>query len=183
MKKFRLCTLPVLIALALLCSACSGVPTEAVKRAEQAKSEAVAEHADTFAPDYWATAEKAMQDATAQINDKKYGEASKFLLRAKTSYDRAHELAKSKREALIKKVTELQTTINIRMKSDLKDNPAAARLAPARKKEFDTEVKGIEDSVLQITEMLKNSQYTEADFLVQKTLRRIYDTQQEFLKK
>jgi hypothetical protein len=183
MKNSRLIFLPALMATVLICLACSGVPTESIQRTDKAKADAAAERAEMFAPDYWAAAEEALRDANAKIAAKSYGEAGALLLKAKTNYDRARELAKSKREAAIKMITERQTTINIRMKSDLKDNPAASKLAPARKKEFDAEVQSIEDSVLKVTEQLKNGQYSEADLLSQQTLRKIFETQQEFLKK
>lgn len=183
MRKFRLLSFPILIILVLLLSACSGVPTDSIKRTDQAKAEAIAERADLFAQDYWTAAEDALRDANAKIDAKSYGEAGTLLLKAKTNYNKARDLAKSKREDLIKRVNGVQTTTNLQMKSRLTENPEAAKLTPARKKEFDAEVKQIENSILKVSEQLKNGQYAEADYLAQTTLRKVFEIQQEFLKK
>ena len=136
----------VTITLALFFSACSGRPTDSIQRTEQERKAALAERADLFAPDYWNTAEKTMQEANTKLDAKDYGEAGNLLLRAKTSYTKAKELAQSKRENLIKTVNGISVTIGIRLKQDLLDNPLAAKLPPARKKEFDAKVKQVEDN-------------------------------------
>jgi hypothetical protein len=178
-------TLFLLMALSLACflAACSGVPTDSIKRTEQAKAEAVAEHADLFAQQSWSAAEKAMQEAKAKLDAKSYGEAGNLLLKARTNYVKARDVAKDRRQAAIKTITGYQTTINIRLKSDLRDNPGVSRLSPARKKEFDADVKQIEDNVAKVTDLLKNEKYAEAEYLAQKTQRDVFEKQQEYLKK
>lgn len=183
MKHSRIFVPVMTISLALFFSACSGKPTDSIQRTEQARTEAVAEHAELFAPDYWSTAEKAMQEANAKLNEKSYGDAGNLLLRAKTNYTKARDLAKSKRENLIKTIEGIQVTIGIRLKQDLLDNPLASKLPPARKKDFDARVKQIEDSKALVSEHLKNGKYTEAELLAGKTLREVFEVQQEFLKK
>ena len=183
MKHSRVFSLVMMITLALFFSACSGRPTDSIQRTEKARAEAVAEHADLFAVDYWSAAEKAMQEANTKLDAKSYGEAGNLLLRARTNYTKAKDLAQSKRENLIKTITGTQVTIGKRLKTDLVDSPVAAKLPPARKKEFDTRVKQIEDGVDQVTEHLNNGKYTEAELLAGKTLREVFEVQQEFLKK
>ncbi len=183
MKHSRIILLVMTMTLALFCAACSGRPTDSIQRTEQARAAAVAEHADQFAPDYWSTAEKAMQEASAKLDEKSYGEAGNLLLRARTNYTKAKDLAQSKRENLIKTVEGIQVTIGIRLKKDLLDSPIAAKLPPARKKEFDARIKQIEDSKALVSEQLKNAKYTEAELLAGKTLRDVFEVQQEFLKK
>lgn len=183
MKHSRVFSPVMIIALALFFSACSGRPTDSIQRTEQAKAQAVAEHAELFAPDYWSAAEKAMQEANAKLDEKSWGEAENLLLRARTNYTKAKDLAQSKREEKIKTIKGLQVTTGKRLKTDLVDDPLAAKLPPARKKEFDARIKQIEDSVVQVTEQLKNGKYTEAEYLAGKTLREVFEVQQEFLKK
>jgi hypothetical protein len=183
MKHLRIIFPVMMITLALFFAACSGRPTDSIQRTEQAKAEAVAEHAELFAPDYWSAAEKAMQEANAKLDEKSYGDAGNLLLKARTNYNKAKELAQSKREEKIRIINGLQVTTGKRLKTDLVDNPLAAKLPPARKKEFDARVKQIEDSVAQVNEHLKNGKYTEAEYLAAKTLREVFEVQQEFLKK
>jgi len=183
MKYSDIFLLSMVISLVFLFSACSGVPTDSIKRTEQAKAEAIAEHADLFAQESWGAAEKAMQEAHAKLDERSYGEAENLLLKAKTNYVRARDVAKDKREAAIKTITNLQGTIIIRLKSDLKDNPGVSKLSPARKKEFDADVKQIEDNISKITTQLKNEQYAEAEYLTQKTMRDVFEKQQEYFKK
>ncbi len=183
MKYSHIFLLAMVISLVFLFSACSGVPTDSIKRTEQAKAEAIAEHADLFARESWSAAEKAMQEAHAKLDEKSYGEAEKVLLKAKTYYVRARDVAKDMRQAAIKTITGYQVTINIRLKSDLMDNPGVSKLSPARKKEFDADVKQIEDNVAKVTALLKNEQYAEAEYLAQKTQRDVFEKQQEYFKK
>jgi hypothetical protein len=183
MNHSRLFVFVLMMILALFFSACSGRPTDSIQRTEKAKADAAAEHADQFAPDYWSAAEKAMQEANAKLDAKSYGEAGNLLLRARTNYNKARELAQSKREKLIKDVNGVLVTVGIRLKSDLLDNPAAGRLPAARKKEFDARVRQIQDSAATVSEHLKNARYSEAEYLAGKTQREIFEVQQEFLKK
>lgn len=183
MNYWRVFLLTAIITLALLFSACSGRPTDSIQRTEQAKAAAMAERADLFAPDYWSEAEKAMQEANARLDEKSYGDAGNLLLKARTNYNKAKELAQSKRENLVKIVEGTQVTIQKRLKMDLVDNPAAAKLPPARKKELDAKVKEISDNVALVSEQLKNGKYTDAEYLASKTLREVFEVQQEFLKK
>ncbi len=173
----------VVMALALAFSACSGRPTDSIQRTEQARTAALAERADLFAPDYWSTAEKTMQEANAKLDAKSWGDAGNLLLKARTNYTKARDLAQSKRENLVKTINFTLGTIDKRKKSDLLDDPAAAKLPPARKKEFDARIKGIDDSVALVNEHLKNGKYTEAEYLANMTLREVFEVQQEFLKK
>jgi hypothetical protein len=183
MKHSRVFLPATMAILVLFFSACSGRPTDSIQRTEQAKAAAAAERADLFAPDYWSTAEKAMLEANVKLDEKDYGEAGNLLLRARTNYNKAKELAQSKRENLIKIVSGQRVTIGKRVQMDLVDNPAAAKLPPARKKELDARVKQIQDNSVLVGEHLKNGKYADAELLASKTLREVFEVQQEFLKK
>ncbi len=173
----------MMMSLVLVFSACSGRPTDSIQHTEQAKAAAAAERADLFAPDYWSTAEKTMQEANAKLDEKSWGEAANLLLKARTNYNKAKDLAQSKREELIKRVNGMLTYIEKRTKLDLIDSPAVAKLPAARKKELDAKIQEIKDSSALVGEHLKNGKYTEAELLASRTQREVYEVQQEFLKK
>lgn len=170
-------------SLAFFISGCSGRPTDSIQKTEQARTEAAAEHADQFAPDFWSAGEKSWQEANAKLDSKSYGEAGNLLLKAKTNYIKARDSARSKREAAIKEIADLQGTVAIRLKRDLTDNPAANQLSAARKKEYEAAIKQIEDGVAKAAVQLKEARYTDAKYLLGKALRDVYETQQEYLKK
>jgi outer membrane murein-binding lipoprotein Lpp len=171
------------VSLALLLAGCSSGPSQMFQLTQKARTEATNEHADQYAADYWREAEKSWQEANAKLEVKSYGEADNLLLRAKANYVKARDLAKNRREELVKKIRNTQITIEKRLKSDLLDNPASAKLPVARKKEFEASVKEIQDNQAKIETQIQNDQLAEAEFLANKTLRAIYEAQQEYLKK
>ena len=183
MKHARVFQLAMMLSLVVFFSACSGRPTDSIQRTEQAKAAAAAERADLFAQEYWSTAEKAMQEANVKLDEKDYGEAGNLLLRARTNYNKAKELAQSKREDLIKRINGTLVTIEKRTKLDLIDAPAVAKLPPARKKELDAKIQEIKNNSALVSEHLKNGKYIEAELLAGNTQREVFDVQQEFLKK
>jgi hypothetical protein len=154
-----------------------------IQKAEQARTEAKAEYAEQFAPDDWAAAEKAWQEATGKLDAESYSEAYTLLLKAKTRYEKAQGLAKGKRAAEIDRITKGQETARIRLKRDLLDSADAKKLSAARKKQLDEQVKQIEDNIGKVSALLQNGQYTDASYLVGKATRDIYEVQQEYLKK
>ncbi len=182
MKNSRIFCILIILSLALFLSACSTRPTAMIQQAEEARTEAAAEHAELFAPDDWSTAESDWKAASEKLDAGSYGEANTLLLKAKTRYDKAKSLAKGKREVAEKEIAGAQTTANIRLKKDLMENPAVQRLSAARKSALDGIVKEIEDSINKVTALVQNGQYEEARLLIGNTQRRIWEVQQEYLK-
>jgi hypothetical protein len=153
-----------------------------IQKTEQARNEASSEHADQFAADDWIAAETSWQEASAKLDAKSYGDAYTLLLKAKTRYDKAHSLAKGRRETAIKDITAQQQTARIRLK-ELTDNPDLKKLSPARKKEFDQIAQQLGINIENVSTQLQNAQYNDAKLLVGKTQRDIWETKQEYLKK
>jgi len=153
-----------------------------IQKAEQARTEAAAEYAEQFAPDDWIAAEKAWQDAAAMLDAKRNSEAYTLLLKAKTRYEKAESLAQNKREATVREITNNQETATIRLK-ELTDHPDVKKLSAARRKDFDNAVKQLGDNIAQVTVQMQNGQYNEARLLIGRTLREIWENQQEFFKK
>jgi hypothetical protein len=154
-------------------SACSSRPTQIIQLTEQARQQAMNEHADQFAVDYWTAGEKAWQ---------KWAEAENLLLKAKSSYIKARDMATDQRAAAITQITQAQQTATLRLKA-LKEDRAVSKLSAARKKEFDAAVKQFEDNIAKAAEQFKNAQYSDSNNLFQRTTREIWEAQQEYLKK
>jgi hypothetical protein len=172
----------IVLSLAFYVYGCSGRPTDMIQRTEQARTEAMSEYAEQFAPDDWSAAEKAWQDASAKLDANSNSEAYTLLLKAKTRYEKAQSLAKNKREAAVKVITNDQGTAVIRLKA-LTDHPDVKKLSAARKKEFDNIVKQLGDNIAQVSTLMQNGQYNEASLLIGRTQRAIWENQQEFFKK
>jgi len=181
MKQSHVFLLLFVVSLALFMSACSSKPTAMIQRTEEARQEAVNEHADQFAPEDWGAAEQSWQEASTQINAGKYGPASTLLLKAQTRFQKARDIAKGKREQAIQKITADQMGATARLEA-LKKDPGFNKLPAARKKALDDRVKEIEDSIAKVGELLKNSQYSEAQLLAGKAFRDAWEAQQEVLK-
>ena len=183
MKYLHLSLLLLTVFVICFVAACSSGPSQMFTLAQKARAEATEVQADQFATDLWVAAEQAWQEGNANLEAKKRGEADKHFLKAKTEFVKARDSAKSKRDNLISQINSMLGTVNIRLKTDLTENPAAKNLSAARKKEFDEEVKKIEDASASIAKQVEGGQIVEAKVLVDKTIRAIYEVQQEYLKK
>jgi len=172
----------IVLSLAFYVYGCSSRPTDMIQKTEQARTEAMSEYAEQFAPDDWSAAEKSWQDASAKLDANSNSEAYTLLLKAKGGYDKAHSLAKGRRESAIKEITGIQGTATIRLK-ELTNHPDVKKLSAARKKEFDNVVQRLGDNIAQVSTQMQNGQYNEAKLLVGRTLREIWENQQEFFKK
>ena len=108
------------------------------------------------------------------------GDATRVLLKARTRYERARELAKGRKDAKIAEIKNNQTTLGKRSQA-LKDalDTGGAEL-PAAKKQTILEVcKDAEEKLAKITTQLDNGQFQDADYLAKSTLRQVWEAQQE----
>ena len=166
---------------AILCifmAACASKPVEMIDKTEKAMQEAKAEHADFFATEDWRAAEQAYAQANTLLDQQKWTDANTALLKAMSRYNKAHSLAKDKKEAFLKVVQNNQTTIDKRY-GELKTKIAAAKLSAAQKKTFEEACKQIEDSIAKIPTQLNQGQFSDADTLSRQTLRKIWETEQD----
>jgi hypothetical protein len=159
---------------------CSGKPTEQIEKTEKAQAAAKAEYADQFAQDDWRAAEQAFGEAQGYIAKEKWGDATRVLLKAKTRYEKARELAHNKKDVKIAEITNKQTQLEARAKT-LKDAlDAGGAKIPAPKKQMAEEVfKGVEEKMAKISTQLKNGQFQDADYLAGSTLREVWEATQE----
>lgn len=182
MTQNRVFPVLALAAIAVLFAGCSGRPTELIQLTEHVRQEAASEHADQFAIDEWGAAEKSWQEATAKLNDEKWGEAQKLLLDAKSKYTRARDRSKDLRARAIAEITSIRDRASRRLQA-LKADPGAEKLPAARRKELDNLAKQFEGSLAKVTELLEKADYSNANIFAQQTDRDIWQAQQDFFKK
>src|SRR5574340_995839 len=136
---------------------CSGKPTEQIDRTEKAQAAAKTEYADQFAAEDWRAAEQAFGEAQGYIAKEKWADASRLLLKAKTRYDKARDMAHNMKDAKIMEIKGNQTTLEKRSKA-LKDSLyAGGSKIPAAKRELIQDVcKEAEEKVAKISTQLNN---------------------------
>ncbi len=170
------------LLLILSLAGCSGRPTEIIQATEQARQDAVNAHADQFATDYWSQGEKSWQDASALLEAQKWGEAQTALLKAKSNYIKARDMARQNGQIVIDGIKTDQTRVTKKL-AELKSDPGVSKLSATRRKEFDAAVKQYEDELAKAGDQLKNANFTEAGTQFKRTERAIWETQQDYLKK
>jgi hypothetical protein len=169
-----------MLLLTLILYGCSARPVEQIEQTEKTMEQAKAEFAEQFAPEDWRAAEEAWKEADAALQKESYGPATTLLLKAKTRYAKARDLAKNKRADAIREIKNFQKTAEIRfgeLKTAIDAN--AKKLTPARRKTLDDTCKEIEEKIARVTTQLENGQYSEAKYLAQTTMRQVWETQQE----
>jgi hypothetical protein len=168
------------VSLAAIAYGCSARPAEQIAKTEKAMQQAQAEHADFFAPEDWKAAEQAWKDAQAKLDQQKYGDANLILLKAKTRYEKARDLAKGKRASAIKEIVDLQNTIDLRCKG-LKSgiDTKGKKLTARQKRSLEETCKSVEEKLVKIKTQLDQAQYQDAKFLAQTTLREVYEGEKE----
>jgi hypothetical protein len=159
---------------------CSAKPTDLIDQTEKTMQQAKAEYAEQFAPEDWRAAEQAYGEAQARLEKEKWGEASTLLLKAKTRYAKARDLAKGKREAAILEIKNIQKTAELRCKTLREEIDAnAKKLTAPRKKGLEEICKEIDEKIAKVTTQLDNGQYSDAKFLAQTTMRQVWEAQKE----
>ncbi len=180
MKCSRLIYLLIAVTLAFVVFACSGKPVEQIQMTEKAMQQAKDEHAEDFASEEWKAGEAAWTDAQARIDKEKWGEATTLLLKAKTRFEKARDVAKGRRAAAIQEIEGTKMTAEKRCKA-LKETLDASgkKLSAAKRKEFEEACKTAEEKIAKVGTQLQNGQYNDAKFLAGSTLREVWEAQKE----
>ncbi len=180
MKCSRFIYLLIVMTLAFVIFACSGKPVEQIQLTEKAMQQAKDEHAEEFAPEDWKAADTAWRDAQTKIEQQKWGDSTTLLLKAKTRFEKARDLAKGKRAAAIQEIEGTKVTAEKRCKA-LKDALEAGgkKLSAAKRKEFEEACKSAEEKIANVATKLQNGQYNDARYLAQSTLREVWEAQKE----
>lgn len=175
----------VLISLSLLLfvtfSGCSSKPVEQIELAQKAMDEAKEQHAEEFAQADWKNAQQAWEDAQTLIAKQKYADAGTLLLRAKSRFEKARDIARSKREDLRREIDGMQKTIETRYGS-LKTAMAAAKLPPTIKKSLDESCGSIDKAIEKLRTELGQGEYSQAKYTAQTTMRQVYEAEKEIEK-
>jgi Domain of unknown function (DUF4398) len=159
---------------------CSSRPDEQLALAQKAMDQAKEQRAAELAPSEWRNAEDAWQKAQALISSQSYGEAQTLLIRAKSRFERARDIAKSKRDDLRKEVQGMENTIDLRYKS-LKDNIIRAKLTPPRKQSLTDSCADIDKNIDKIKAEMEQGEYPRARETAQATLRQVFEAEKALL--
>ena len=160
----------------LLCCYGCGRPTEQIQLTEKALDQAKEQHADEFAPKEYNDAQQAWNQAQTALSKSDYGAASQLLLKARSRAEKARDIAKGRREELLKEVTGLQKTIDIRY-SSVKTSFQTAKLSAKQKKEIEESFKDIDQAIEKLKSQLKSGDLAPAKYTGQTTLRSVYDAE------
>ncbi len=173
MKNLNLILLP--LVLVLFCIAC-GAPTEQIQNAQKAMDQAKEQRAEEFAPSEWATAKQAWDQAQSALARKDYGGANTLLLKAKSRFEKARDIAQGRREELLKEVTNLQKTIDIRY-TGVKTAMQTAKLPAKKKQEILDSFKDIDQSIEKLKSQIGAGDLAPAKYTAQTTIRAVYDAE------
>jgi hypothetical protein len=178
--------MPILLILLVLilsiCSVgCASKPTEQLQLAQKAMEQAKEQHAEEFAAADWKTAQQAWEDAQSLIAKQSYGEAASLLLRAKSRFEKARDIAKAKRDDLRREVENNRKTINVRYEG-LKSSMAAAKFPPAARKSLGESCGEIDKAIQKLQKEFDQGEYSQARYTAQTTLRQVYEAEKELEK-
>ena len=168
------------LCLTLAFYGCGSRPEEQLALAQKAMDQAKEQRAAEFAPAEWRNAEDAWQKAQALLASESYGEAQTLLVSAKSRFERAHDIAKSKRDDIRKEIQGMEGTIDLRYKS-LKENISRAKLTSARKQGLTDSCAAIDKNIDKIKSEMEQGNYSRARETAQATLRQVYEAEKELL--
>ncbi len=175
-KTFRISTVVIFLSV-IAFYGCSYRPTEQIERAEKAMAQAQEQHADEFSPNEWNSGMEAWNKAQEALDQERYSQASPYLLKTMEQFNRARDIAKGKREALLREIQGLQTTIDIRYKG-VKISMEEAKLSSKVKKELEASCSEIDEAIIKIANLVDEGEYNQASFLAQTTMRKVYEAEQ-----
>ena len=178
MKHTPLTLVPLTFALSISFLACSSPPTEQLEAARKAMQQAKEQHADEFASSDWKNAQQAWDEAQSLIAKQKYTDAGELLIRAKSRFDKARDIARAKREELRKDIEGKRKTIDIRYEG-LKSALAAEKFPPAAKKKLNESCQEIDKGIAKLKLEFDQGDYTLAMNTAMFTMRQVYEVEKE----
>jgi hypothetical protein len=170
-----------LLSFALLFIGCASEPTEQIEQTEAARKEAVEQFADQFATSEWSAAEAAWNDAATALEAEDYRQARTHLLKAVTGYRKARDIAQGKKETLVKEVEGLKIAIEKRAEL-LRESTSEMRLSSSQTKDLEERFQDFEAKMVEIDQKLEAGAFEEAKTLAGRTIRSVYEAEQEFKK-
>ncbi len=173
-------THPVLITLSLpLClmlAGCSSEPVEQLQLAQKAMEQAKEQRAEEFAPADWKTALQAWEDAHTLMSKQKYSEAGPLLLRAKSRFEKARDIAKAKREDLSREIEGMRKTLDTRY-AGLKAAIESSKMSSSARKSLNETCKDIDLEIEKAKAQIAQGEFTQARSMVVTVMRRVYEAE------
>lgn len=180
MKPFPKFSYLLALSLGIISYSCASRPDEEVRLAQEAMAEAKEQHAAEFATSDWDSAMEAWNQADAMLKQENYSQTRTILLRAKSRFEKARDIAKSKRDLLLSETQGLQKTIDIRygaLKGDTEKS--SAKLAASRKQSLEDSFADIDKGIEKLKAEIEQGEYTAAKTTAQTTMRQVYETEVE----
>jgi hypothetical protein len=169
------------VLLMLVFYGCASRPDEQLNLAQEAMKQAADVFADQYAPAEWKSAKEFWDQAQDQLGKQQYAAAAETLLRAKTRFTKAKEVAQAERESMLKQVKDIQAHIESRYTA-WKESMPPAKLSPAVKKDFQAACADIDKRIEIVTSLVSQGDYMQAKTLGQQALQAI-DYNEKKLKK
>ena len=153
---------------------CSSKPVEQQASAQRAFDQAKEQHAEDFASVEWKEAMKVWSEAETAAAKGNYASAGELYQTAKSRFDKAYNVAKARREVILRDVQGLQGSIDDRYK-DAKDRLSKAKLSSKSKKEIEGSFEQIDQAIAKLKEQVDQGNYTQAKAAAEAILRQVYE--------
>ncbi len=177
-KTGQIISLVVCLTLALAMFGCSGRPEEQIQLTQKAMDQAQEQQAAEFAPNEWGMGLQAWKDADAHLAKSQWGEATTSLLKAKSQFQQARDIAKGKRDTVIQQIQGNQKVIELRYKG-VKDNLEKAKLSPKTKAEVQDSCKEIDQGIEKLNAQFNQKELNQALFTSQTVMRQVYEAEKQ----
>ena len=170
----------VVVFLAVLGFGCSSKPEQELQAAQKAMEEADMQHASEFAAPEYQSAKQIWDEAQTALSGSRYGEARPLLLKAKSRFVKAGELAKAKRDRILAEAQSLQSTVDVRYES-LKGLIQSGKKSISSKagKSLDDLCLEIERGIEKIKAEIKQGEYALAKASASSTMTKIEETERQ----
>jgi hypothetical protein len=171
---------PFLIAIliAALGIGCSSRPEQELKAAQKAMEEADLQHASEFAATEYQNAKQVWDEAQTALNGSRYGEARPLLIKAKSRFAKAEELAKAKRDRILAEAQSLQSTVDVRYES-LKGLVRSSKIPAKASKILDDLCLDIEQTIDKIKADIKQGEYSLAKASAQRAMTKVEEAERQ----
>ncbi len=141
--------------------ACSSMPDEELKLAQQAMDQAKKEEGAVFASADWTSAEKAWNEAQESLKNQLYADARSHLSTSRSRYEKALKIAKANREDVRQQVMAVQTAAGKRL-SVLREELSSLKIPARSQKEMSDSVRDLQSMVDKLNTELLNDQIAQA---------------------
>jgi hypothetical protein len=176
MTRFFRSSLILCFLAALACAGCASYPQQELSEAQAAMDQAKEQQAEVFAAANWADAEKAWTEGQSLLTQQKYSLAKTSLMRAKSRFEKAADIAKSKREQVLTDIKNDQHTANTRFAA-MKAQFSEARLPASVRKDLEACCQELERQVEQLNSEIMGKDLVKAQATAKETLSKVYEAE------